>query len=277
MERQIPLLQQLRQHAFQFPSNGKVHGKYVQRGNQCPSAIVSIPFKREGTWKDITQECCLHALLPKFQFPSNGKVHGKKGRTSDNQEKNSFNSLQTGRYMESGVLTVKSEWPCCFNSLQTGRSMESKYCPIVGSGVRVSIPFKREGAWKGSEYQCIHRQNPFEFQFPSNGKEHGKYKNTCRQSAVTRAEFQFPSNGKEHGKRYACDGPPVDNRFVSIPFKREGAWKVDENTGAFGKYTLVSIPFKREGAWKVNADYLNHSLYQTVSIPFKREGAWKVK
>ena len=38
---------------------------------------------------------------------------------------------------------------------------------------------------------------------------------------------------------------------VSIPFKREGAWKVKANTSEGERDDLVSIPFKREGAWKV--------------------------
>ena len=37
--------------------------------------------------------------------------------------------------------------------------------------------------------------------------------------------------------------------FVSIPFKREGAWKVLLNN-LIMTLILVSIPFKREGAWK---------------------------
>ena len=39
----------------------------------------------------------------------------------------------------------------------------------------------------------------------------------------------------------------------------------------------VSIPFKREGAWKADTivDVIDDEV-QVVSIPFKREGAWKV-
>ena len=40
-------------------------------------------------------------------------------------------------------------------------------------------------------------------------------------------------------------------------------------------FTIVSIPFKREGAWKVKSRTdMTAGQYQ-VSIPFKREGAWK--
>ena len=44
-----------------------------------------------------------------------------------------------------------------------------------GTRKRVSIPFKREGAWKDEEeYNVPEIAMAMEFQFPSNGKEHGK-------------------------------------------------------------------------------------------------------
>ena len=61
----------------------------------------------------------------------------------------SFNSLQTGRSMESIMSDLSKILNLSFNSLQTGRSMES----LTGFGPR-------------SDYSW--------FQFPSNGKEHGK-------------------------------------------------------------------------------------------------------
>ena len=56
--------------------------------------------------------------------------------------------------MESGVLKfdflgLKS---LSFNSLQTGRSMESMIEEVGIENVGVSIPFKREGAWKVCVY-----------------------------------------------------------------------------------------------------------------------------
>ena len=62
----------------------------------------------------------------------------------------------------------------CFNSLQTGRSMESVPLESAPRPHRfwVSIPFKREGAWKDIIYSLASVK--LLFQFPSNGKEHGK-------------------------------------------------------------------------------------------------------
>ena len=75
--------------------------------------------------------------------------------------------------------------------------MESLTRILQGGDYLVSIPFKREGTWKGNKDGLIE------------GDE---------------AKFQFPSNGKVHGKklRKLFDFLQVN---VSIPFKREGTWK----------------------------------------------------
>ena len=49
---------------FQFPSNGKAHGKEdsdYEPGVNGPE--VSIPFKREGTWKDYRKSQRLYTLF----------------------------------------------------------------------------------------------------------------------------------------------------------------------------------------------------------------------
>ena len=68
----------------------------------------------------------------------------------------------------------------------------------------------------------------------------------------------------------------MDVGLVSIPFKREGAWKVARKAGDPRCSVRVSIPFKREGAWKARYGYPEFDITDMVSIPFKREGAWKV-
>ena len=66
-----------------------------------------------------------------FQFPSNGKGHGKCPKSSPEAVR------QT-----------------CFNSLQTGKGMESRadLDSIGAMVVLVSIPFKRERAWKARHF-----------------------------------------------------------------------------------------------------------------------------
>ena len=89
--------------------------------------------------------------------------------------------------------------------------------------IRVSIPFKREGTWKGLE-------NIWQ---------------------VIRIWFPFPSNGKAHGKNRVLDWMQNAGETVSIPFKREGTWKVKSLIVLMRCLNWqVSIPFKREGTWK---------------------------
>ena len=94
----------------------------------------------------------------KFQFPSNGKAHSDGGcwRPSvTGPAANSFNSLQTGRHIQTRVSSdsLHSTVYDRFNSLQTGRHIQTAgrigrwYDGLVH---HVSIPFKREGlqTWK---------------------------------------------------------------------------------------------------------------------------------
>ena len=138
---------------------------------------------------------------------------------------------------------------------------------------KVSIPFKREGTWKviGTKL-TIFRYYKVSIPF----KREGTWKDgTQTRMAKVLTLFQFPSNGKVHGKfkRYNLH---VWCERVSIPFKREGTWKA-ELTSFEDPEALVSIPFKREGTWKATLiGEHNVELGRVVSIPFKREGTWKV-
>ena len=66
--------------SFQFPSNGKAHSDItIAVLAQCLVA-VSIPFKREGTFRLFAAALTI-PYKTLFQFPSNGKAH------SDDNEK----------------------------------------------------------------------------------------------------------------------------------------------------------------------------------------------
>ena len=87
---------------FQFPSNGKVYPKFNSDRSYWFRWSVSIPFKRESVSKGDPET----RHLPNgnaFQFPSNGKVHGKTNAVAivGKQDDFGFNSLQTGKFMES--------------------------------------------------------------------------------------------------------------------------------------------------------------------------------
>ena len=136
---------------------------------------VSIPFKREGVSKGVVGRSHSAKNFFEFQFPSNGKVYPKAGRDFYSVEEdywfqfpsngkvypkaqshlrwdndNSFNSLQTGRCIQSDGKI--NEWTIKvgrFNSLQTGRCIQSK--------TRDEL-----------------REPLVAFQFPSNGKVYHK-------------------------------------------------------------------------------------------------------
>ena len=66
---------------------------------------------------------------------------------------------------------------------------------------------------------------------------------------VFHLSFQFPSNGKADTKWCGCYLYVWGWCPVSIPFKREGGYKVEILT-VFELFVIVSIPFKREGGYK---------------------------
>ena len=114
--------------------------------------------------------------------------------------------------------------------------------------------------------------------------------------------FQFPSNGKVYPKRSRYVQRTTHRiRWVSIPFKREGVYKVENekveklfnpgfNSLQTGRciqreifllpsrqFENVSIPFKREGVYKAGeGSGRPRRQFRQVSIPFKREGVYKV-
>ena len=90
------------------------------------TVTVSIPFKREGISKANGNGNKTEITPRKFQFPSNGKA-----------------------YPKARVFNVPDDfWNLSFNSLQTGRHIQSRCPRITRKDQRVSIPFKREGISK---------------------------------------------------------------------------------------------------------------------------------
>ena len=113
---------------FQFPSNGKVHGKPV-----ITELLkhFDVSFNSLQTGKFMESYNMLKGINPKypFQFPSNGKVHGKMWTHPLKAAALliCFNSLQTGKFMESvKQVSIIRVIRFCFNSLQTGKFMESR-------------------------------------------------------------------------------------------------------------------------------------------------------
>ena len=233
---------------FQFPSNGKVYPKAHRTFQTDPMSIVSIPFKREGVSKDgddkqtgfgtdtvsipfkregVSKGGSVHRFgwVELFQFPSNGKVYPKLMEKYDSEGLKSFNSLQTGRCIQS-FTPLWRVWRVgmCFNSLQTGRCIQRKPQPVRTTRV-VSFNSLQTGRCIQSFTQQL--QTVIEWT-GFNSLQTGR----CIQRS-------FPEEGK--GGLYV---------HVSIPFKREGVSKATTVTRN-GSVVAVSIPFKREGVSKV--------------------------
>ena len=103
-------------------------GRHIQTQNwhtRSVTQIVSIPFKREGTFR--RKEHRVMAIV-----------------------KNGFHSLQTGRHIQTGFLKGnRQEDRRSFNSLQTGRHIQTISCQKeMFALMKVSIPFKREGTFR---------------------------------------------------------------------------------------------------------------------------------
>ena len=135
---------------FQFPSNGKVYlndmmaaaadmsqesfnslqtGKYIWTGANTRIhpwyREVSIPFKRESGFRVDPDEWAWCAAFL-FQFPSNGKVDSELSIMISQCSKKSFNSLQTGKWIQRWLNNENDgSPPMCFNSLQTGKWIQS--------------------------------------------------------------------------------------------------------------------------------------------------------
>ena len=115
-----------------------------------------------------------------------------------------------------------------------------------GSGIMVSIPFKRESGSKVVAALELHLA--LSFQFPSNGKADPKSLKTTGIRLFLTSQFQFPSNGKADPKKVRSTHISPLQR-VSIPFKRESGSKAIHIESALYEID-VSIPFKRESGSK---------------------------
>ena len=117
--------------------------------------MVSIPFKREGTFR-LMMGKRRNTRHEQFRFPSNGKAHSDDPiqRKVMGGDDFSFDSLQTGRHIQTCVTEVKKirdsyvfRFPSngkAHSDLDIGKPM------YVIAQLFVSIPFKREGTFRHS-------------------------------------------------------------------------------------------------------------------------------
>ena len=121
------------------------------------------------------------------------------------------------------IITGCSAATASFNSLQTGNCIQTL--------------FPMDSAFP-----------PIKFQFPSNGKLHSNI--VQERSELTRKPwFQFPSNGKLHSNRQFFSNKSKSFK-VSIPFKRETAFKLFDERRAAASRPVFQFPSNGETAFK---------------------------
>ena len=168
---------------FQFPSNGKARVNHTVSVLDRYNAVVSIPFKREGTCEPLLSLSWI--LLPvSFQFPSNGKARvnfrtflfdknvGSEKFQFPSNGKARVNKLKWIASNEHGRVSIpfKREGTCeharVLDRIELSGDVSIPFkregtCELRGSdtggfGVLVSIPFKREGTCEPSNGELYH-------------------------------------------------------------------------------------------------------------------------
>ena len=304
IQRPLPaLLEHLGKRKFQFPSNGKAYpkalclrwwhavmlrfnslqtGKPIQRGDTsaCKPKHCWFQFPSNGKAYPKTRAHSTtgnHCHGNWFQFPSNGKAYPKEVVASCHFQGLGFNSLQTGKPIQSHSHFIGNDDPetalfqfpsngkaypktnmdrtgtarfLCFNSLQTGKPIQS------------SLKY----TWQGN---CKTR-----FQFPSNGKAYPKLNATriCGKGRKVSIPFKRESLSKVMVPLFGCGIKEVET--VSIPFKRESLSK--EGTASGTKTMTGSFNSLQTGKpIQRNLSRFRKRFLRTVSIPFKRESLSK--
>ena len=160
---------------------------------------VSIPFKREGTFRLCSIVYRTH-VFTFVSIPFNREGTFRLEHYTEHVTRSAgFHSLQTGRHIQTRrwrVLTIPG-YKQSFHSLQTGRHIQTGV-----SATTITEVLRR-------------------FPFPSNGKAHLDSEDITLPNGFYSA-FPFPSNGKAHLDRVNFPATGKHAVRVSIPFNREG-------------------------------------------------------
>ena len=111
-----------------------------------------------------------------------------------------FNSLQTGKCIQSVDRLLDYGQLDSFNSLQTGKCIQR----TSGFDVKIDEDFRFQFPSNGKVYPKRDRVESMKpedsFQFPSNGKVYPKRLTELTEELDSSERFQFPSNGKVYPK-----------------------------------------------------------------------------
>ena len=190
---------------------------------------VSIPFKRESTFKLWgISECLLSNFTNfQFQFPSNGKAH-----------------LNFVLFCYVGDFIFLFQFP------SNGKAHLNN--PELAPDIEISrgFQFPSNGKAHLNNYLLDDGGAGCRFQFPSNGKAH---LNFCwREFCPTQMCFpvSIPFKRESTFKQCGLAAAPKGTQGVSIPFKRESTFKRNSGSPHHRHWIAVSIPFKRESTFK---------------------------
>ena len=283
-------------------------GKGIQsRYRERNSRVVVFSFNSLQTGKGIQSLMVFeteHGHVWEFQIPFK-RERGFKAfpnPTEITKDRNSFNSLQTGKGIQRGSGSYIIDQTNVFNSLQTGKGIQRRTTkpPDFKVSARFQFPSNGKGDSKSHphwrDYVVYHNNVSIPFKRERGFKE--------LQEAVSglraKKPFQFPSNGHKGIQRQALQDISKHKYPVSIPFKRERGFKEDRARVYRWLNLVFQFPSNGERGFKVyqrksRAESLSlrfnslqtgkgiqRSLRITgicltrVSIPFKRERGFKV-
>ena len=212
---------------FQFPSNGKA---YPKQSKNCEILLgKKFQFPSNGESISKVTKIDYEFRSNEFQFPSNGKAYPKVTTIDIGGTTYCFNSLQTGKHIQSGrVCLLSTLVNSRFNSLQTGKPI-SKVAgnhinrPIVSKRVFNSLQTGKAYPKGKNTLRILDRREGV-----SNSLQTGKHIQSDYDIVVPGlvGMFQFPSNGESISKVGMCRAMYGLGLWVSIPFKRESISKV---------------------------------------------------
>ena len=227
-------------------------GKPIQSCNGSLGSAEMMCFDSLPTGKHIQRlyywaDACLGG---EFRFPSNGKAYPKAITGLFYNKVESFDSLQTGKPIQS------------VNLISNVHHIHSV----------VSIPFKRESISKDVHIGDV--SGAIEFPFPSNGKAYPKHHPQTKAKEGNKEWFPFPSNGKAYPKPrlFLCS---ARMSRVSIPFKRESLSKESDLRARWQPRRQFPFPSNGKAYPKIIETTLTPKIHYHVSIPFKRESISK--
>ena len=163
---------------FQFPSNGKAYPKsFLEKGLIGGLSLFQFPSngKADPKFEETTPR---NERNHKFQFPSNGKAYPKdfmRG-TDDNNYLLVFQFPSNGKADPKKKVVKIGLTTFSFNSLQTGKRIQSHHTHVIETG-NIVFQFPSNGKADPKKLQAGSkaRWNMDEFQFPSNGKAYPCY------------------------------------------------------------------------------------------------------